>query len=272
MPFAAQRLGRIESADGLFGLPGFCKIAGTQEGHFIRGGGRRGSVDESARLLQIAAGFRQLCPGREGLGIVGRELVGALETGIGVIQSPLPGQVVAQVRQHDGLHGRPRRTDFQGLPQVPFTGDQVAAIGQEGTEYVMGLGIPGIRAQGVTRHLLGIGRFAVVEEKLDQLVVRPVGPRVDSDHGIERTCRLAELTPMLLDLETNLERVDVAAGCLQAFFNSLFRGFDFTTRECLAGTQYQGMNVFSHEREPRHRADGVAKTRYGATLRRSLRC
>src|SRR6185312_3363697 len=152
---------------------------------------------------------------------------------------------------------------------MPFPCQQVAAIGDECAEQVVSLSVSRVRSQSGARHLLGVGRLAVGQEKLDELVVRPVDARVDPDHGIESSSRLAELPSMLLDLVADLERVDVATGGFQPFLHGLLSGFDLAARESFAGPQHQGMDRFSHYQKPQKQTDAVPETRYGACFVRA---
>jgi hypothetical protein len=86
----------------------------------------------------------------------------------------------------------------------------------------------------------------VGHEELDQLVVSPVGARVDSDHGVEGSRSLSELATAMMDDEAQLERVYVAAGGLQAFVG---RGFDcahVTALERFAAAKNQWMGGWGH--------------------------
>src|SRR5437868_6055496 len=114
---------------------------------------------------------------------------------------------------------------------MPFPCQQVAVIGDERAEQVVSSSVSGIRSQSGARHLLGVGRLAMGEEKLDELVVSPIGARVDSDHGVERSRGLPELSSMPLDLVADFERVDVATGGFQPFFHGFFGGFDLAARK-----------------------------------------
>lgn len=226
-----------------------------------------GRIECCDRFLGTAAISCRIVQRRGGgcLCVVGRDLARAVEALPGLVQAPLQGEVVAEIYQK----GRLRLAILEGPPQMPFPRQQIAAIGEKRAEQVVSLSVSGIHSQSGARHLFGVGRLAVGQEKLDELVVSPIGARVDPDHGIERSRGFADLTPMPLDLVADLERVDVAAGRFQPLLDRLFGGFDFTARESFAGAQHQGMDGFSHERTPRNRTDAVIKTRYGACFARA---
>lgn len=212
----------------------------------------------------ISSPVVQRCGGGH-LYVVGSDLACTIEMLFGLVGAPLLDEIVAEIHQK----GRLRLASLEGSPQMPFPCQQVAASGDERAEQVVSLSVSGIRAQSGARHLLGLRRLAVSQEKLDELVVSPIGARVDPDHGVEGSRGLAELTSMSLDLVADLERVDVATGGFQPFVHGSFGGFDLAARKSFAGAQHQGVDGFSHDQKPRIRTDAVVKARYGACFMRA---
>lgn len=221
-----------------------------------------GCIESCERFLGTAAISSRVVQARGGGGhhAIGVNGARTIEVLFGLIQAPLTGEVVGQARQKCRL----RRASVEGTPQMPFPGQQVAVIGEDRAEQMVSLSVSGIRSQSGARHLVGVGRLAVGHQKLDELVVSPVGAPVDPNHGVERSRGLAELPSMPLNLVADFEGVDIAPGGFQAFLHGLLGGLDLAARESFAGAQHQGMDGFSHDRKPRDRTDAMVKTRYGA--------
>ena len=85
-------------------------------------------------------------------------------------------------------------------------------------------------------------------EELNQLVVRPVRPRIDSNYRIQRTSGLAELSALLLHDEPELQRVDVAARRLQTLFSRCLNGTHIAALQSFTATENKRMGRCWHER------------------------
>jgi len=118
--------------------------------------------------------------------------------------------------------------------EVPLPGGQIVEFREQHAKQVVGLSIVRVCPQSRARHLLGIRTAPVREEKLSQIVVGPICPRIDADDGLQRARGFADLAALPLDNRTQLERVDVCGCALEPFLGGGFSGAQVAAREGLA--------------------------------------
>ena len=241
---SSESLRRVESCKRFLGAGTFPQeIGARQNGLFGRA--CRGATDELLRAGQLAPCLAQRRPGGERFRIGRREIMSAREQFPGLGQAFLLHEIVGEVGQARG-----RRLDLQRASQVPFSGRQLAGVGNDEAEHLMSPRVVRIHTQSGARDLFGVRSLTMGHQELDELVVGPVGPRVDANHGVKSTGGLTQLPASFLNLIAHLQGVDIAACHPQALLDCGLRGFDLTARERFASAKHQRVSGFDHESKP----------------------